>query len=324
MPRAKRWYSKAAAAICALAGKSDPHEAIRYLVNELLKQTEITEPCPPMKMVASFRGVRDVVSCEMAQAGRLVPQDSGFLIQVNGRHSEEKRRFSCGHEICHTFFKQALNEVGSCLGADTGLYDIQQEEEYLCDVGAGHMLFHPAWLLPMARASKPSVESLRLIASQCGASIEAAALQLAYSGAWDCSFVFWEPGLRETERAVRASGMRSLFADTEVAVLSQEKLRVHRVYSADHMPFLPQKKSAGTDSQIHRAWLEQTRTEGHDVIDLGSGRTVKGFWESEYMPYYGEDGILRPRVVSYVVWDQPTRQKAVRRPQGTMPLFEIR
>src|SRR4051812_38038213 len=107
MPRTRRWHSKAAAAICSLAREPDPLVAIRRLVDGLLKRAEVTEPCPPMKQVASWRRVRDVVPCEMAQAGRLVPQDTGYLIQVNKRHSEEKQRFSCAHEICHTFFKVA-------------------------------------------------------------------------------------------------------------------------------------------------------------------------------------------------------------------------
>lgn len=321
MARAKHWHSKAAAAICLLAGESDPLVAIRRLVDGLLERAEITEPCPPMKQVASFRGVRDIVPCEMAQAGRLVPEGKGYLIQVNKRHSEEKQRFSCAHEICHTFFKRALAVADACLGTDTGLFDIQQEEEYLCDVGAGHMLFHPSWLLPMARASKASLESLCLIAGQCGASIEAAALQLAYAGVWEGSFVFWEPGLKEAERALLDSGAQPLFSEPELAVLPQEKLRVNRVYSPEGAPYLPPTKSSSVDSQIHRAWVERARTEGHDAIDLGSGRTLQGYWESAYMPYYTADGILHSRVVSYVVWDRPTRQRALRRKQGTISLF---
>src|SRR5690349_20623516 len=100
----RNWHSTAAASLCALAIEDDPLDAIHSLVDCLLAQADADALCPPLELLWSFRRVRRVEAREMVEDGRLVPEGDGYVIQVNCRHSEEKQRFTIGHETCHTFF----------------------------------------------------------------------------------------------------------------------------------------------------------------------------------------------------------------------------
>lgn len=181
----------------------------------------------------------------------------------------------------------------------TGLFDERRQEEFLCDTGAGHMLLHPSWLLPLAQAAPPSLDRLIEIRELCGGSIEATALQIARLGAWACTFVFWEPGLRKAQRI--PPEQRVLTGLEDVARAPKEKLRARKIYAAKGSPYLPKNKSVDEDTLIYRSFAEQTQTEGDDDIDLGS-RTLQGWCQAAYSPYYDESGMLRPRVVTCLVW----------------------
>lgn len=303
MRRVKRWHSTAAAALCSYVGQGDPVCAIRRCVDSLLADAEVDAPPVSLDLLASCRHVRKVERVDMVEAGRLIPDGDGYVIQVNGRHGEGKRRFTVGHEICHTFFNEAHQSSRGSTDLTTGLFDIRKEEEYLCDVGAAHILLNPRWLFPMAESRSPSLDALLEIAEDCGASIEASAFQLAQAGRWPCTFVFWQPGLRKSERVTRE---QAAFEGWEDLVRPTPKLRASRVYGADGTPFLPQNKSVDLDSGIYRALEEQTRTESEEIFEVGR-RTLRAWCQSDYLPYYDETGALQPRVISYIVWDRAAR-----------------
>lgn len=303
MPRVKRWLSTAAAALCSYAGEDDPFGAVRRCVDSLLADAEVDAPPVNLDLLASCRRVRKIEHVEMVEAGRLIPDGDGYVIQVNGRHRKGKRRFTAGHEICHTFFNEAHQSSRESVDLTTGLFDIRAEEEYLCDVGAAHLLLNPQWLLPMAELRSPSLVALLEIAEDCGASVEATAFQLAQVGRWPCTFVFWEPGFRKPERVIPE---QAAFEGWEDLARPQRKLRASRVYGADGTPFLPKNKSVDFDSGIYRALEEQTRTESEEIFEIGR-RTLRAWCQSDYLPYHDETRALQPRVVSCIVWDRALR-----------------
>lgn len=272
-------------------------------VDALLAQAELSGPPLDLPLLGSFRSVRNIHSLVMMEAGRLVPEGAGYLIHVNRRHPEGKRRFTVAHEICHTFFKEALSSIQASVDAATGLFDIRQEEEYLCDVGAGHMLLNPRWLVPMAQSRSASLDCLLEIGDECGTSIEATAFQLAQSGVWPCTFVFWEPGLRKAQRV--PPGQAAL-PSLEAISHPTERLRVARAYGPDDLPFVPDNKSVERDTMIYQALAARGRTEGEEVLHFGS-RPVKAYCESSYAPYHGTDGELVHRVISCVIWRVPRK-----------------
>jgi len=303
MPQVKRWLSTAAAALCSYIGEGDPVSAIRRYADSLLADAEVARPPVNLDLLASCRRVRKVEHLDMAEAGRLVPDDDAYIIQVNRRHPKGKRRFTVGHEICHTFFNEAGRRARGSVDMTTGLFDLREEEEYLCDVGAAHLLLNPRWLLPMAESRSASLDALLEIARACGASIEATAFQLTQAGLWPCTFVFWEPGFRKSERVTLE---QAAFEGWEDLARPRPRLRASRVYGAAGTPFLPKNKSVDLDSGIYRALEQQTRTEGEEGFEVGQ-RTLRAWCQSDYLPYYDESGALRPRVVSCIVWEPAAR-----------------
>ena len=306
MSRVKRWFSTAAAALCSYAGQDEPASAIRRCADTLLAHAGATEPPVDLNLLASCQRVRKIEHVEMVEAGRLIPDGDGYVIQVNARHPDGKRRFTVGHEICHTFFNEAHQSSRGSIDMTTGLFDIREEEEYLCDVGAAHLLLNPRWLLPMAESRNPSLEALLEIARACAASIEATAFEVAQAGCWPCTFVFWEPGFRKSERV---ASEQVAFEGWEDVAQPRPKLRASRVYGADGTPFIPKNKSVSFESGIYRSLVEETHTEGEESFEVGR-RTVQAWCHSDYMPYYDDTGALRPRVVSCIVWERAPRTLA--------------
>jgi hypothetical protein len=302
--RSKDWHSRAATALSSLTGNHDPIAAIRSCVDVLLEQVEITEPPVNLSVVASFRGVRSIQAAEIAVAGRLIPQGDGYIIEVNRRHSFEKRRFTGAHDICHTFFKEALASRTPITDLKTGVFDIRQEEEYLCDVGAGHLLLHPNWLIPMAQSREPGLDNLFSLARDCQASVEATALQVAHLSVWPCSFVFWELGLRKSQRVAQE---QLAFDHCESLTRPEKRLRVKRVYGPEGAPFIPGNKSVPSESAICRALAERTRTTAVELVYTGR-QAIRARCDSECAPYHLEDGTLQDRVITCILWDDDLSQ----------------
>jgi Zn-dependent peptidase ImmA (M78 family) len=286
--------------IRARVGLADPIEAMKHQVDSLLDAAEIFEPPVDIELLASMSRVRRIELLEMAEAGRLVPHEGAYVVHVNQRHPETKQRFTVAHEVGHTFFDAASRSPRGLTDPATGLFDLRNEEEYLCDIGAAHTLLNRRWLEPLAREVRPSLDGLIDLAGTCRASLEATAIQLSQLGLWYCTFAFLEPGLRKAERL--AAGQAALPGWGDVAG-PVEKLRVRRVYGPPGVPFLPLNKSVPASSQIWRAYDEQTRTEGEELLDLGHS-VMRAYTQSIYAPYYDETGTQRHRVIACVVWER--------------------
>ena len=234
----------------------------------------------------------------MSDAGRLIPLPSGdYVVQVNEADSQGRQRFSIAHEICHTLFNQFRRTTRShdpATGTFTG-----KGEEYLCDVGAAHLLLHPSWVRDLASGCEPSLVRLLQTARACDASLEATARQVATLGIWNCSFAFWEPGYRKSERELLGRPLLPGFES--MAPAPTQKLRVTRVYASPGMPFLPPNASTAEESSIAEALWTQGFTSAREEFELASGRLVAEC-ESRYVGYRRGDGEMVQRVLSVMRW----------------------
>ncbi|MCC6237271.1 MAG: ImmA/IrrE family metallo-endopeptidase [Dehalococcoidia bacterium] len=285
--------------VAALRGGS-AEKAIRAAVDRLRMETAVAVPPAPLELLGSFRGVTRIEVATMASAGRLVPvPGGGYVVQVNGTDSIGRQRFSAAHEICHTFFDEARRAASEHEDRITGAFDMERREEYLCDVGAAHLLLHPTWLRDLATREQPSLERLFEIATICEASAEATARQLAALGVWACSFVFWEPGYRKGERLQLAHaplpGLEAL------APLPVPKLRATRVYAAEGSPFFPLRKSVAEGTSIAAALRNEGLTHAIERFDVGQKPLVVDC-QSQYVGYVNGNGEPVPRVLTVMRW----------------------
>ena len=244
-------------------GGETAEDAIRAAIEHLLAQAEVTEPPAPLNLMGSIRGIERIERVAMSSAGCLVPlSGGGYIVQVNEGHSSGRRRFSAAHEIVHTFFNEVRGARRSHDDEVTGRFERSREdlrEEYLCDIGAAHMLLHPLWLRVLALGREPSLERLFAVADRCGASAEATARQLAVLGIWECSFIIWEPGYRKGESdLVRRPALPGFEA---IAPRPTLKLRAERVYPAPGAPFFSSPKVRGRGHVGCRGtWSEGSHT----------------------------------------------------------------
>ena len=242
----------------------------------------------------------------MSQAGRLVPSGSAYEIHVNAGDSVGRQRFSIAHEIAHTFFSMSRGVNDAVVGT---FADPETSEEFLCDLAAARMLFHPRWLTPLVESEEPGLDRLLEIRDACAASIEATANAVARSSGWPCwSLVVWEPGLRKEER--RRLGQLGL---GNLATPPEQKMRVKRTYAGAGSPFMPPNKSASPGTSIDTAWRSESRIAAEEVLGTGSGNWLVRS-EAMFAPYALASGQLMPRVVSSVRWLRVVRAtEAIRR-----------
>ena len=205
-----------AAALVRHWGGPSPEIAVQHAVDQLLRQAEVDHPPAPLDLLASFRGIRRIRRADLNVAGMLHSDQHGWLISINAAHNAGRQNFSIAHEICHTFFHEALNPSDASpdghlrFRADsvTGAFDYDGDrEEWLCDLGAARMILHPRWLQRLTGSAAPSLDTLAAVSDACAASLEAAAVQLTAQQIWDAVFVYWTP--------------------------TEAGLQPHRVYAAD-------------------------------------------------------------------------------------------
>ena len=272
---------------------------MRTAVDQLLRRAEVTEPPTPLDVVGSFCGVVRTETVAMSDAGRLISlPNGGYVVQVNQADSQGRQRFSTAHEICHTLFNQFRRTTRSHDDPTTGMF-AGKGEEYLCDIGAAHLLLHASWVRDLASGCKPSLDRLLQTARACDASLEATARQIATLGIWNCSFAFWELGYRKSEREV--FGRAPLPGFESVAPVPTQKLRVARVYASPGLPFLPPNASTSEESSITEALRTQGSSSAREEFALASGRLVADC-ESQYVGYRRGDGEVVRRVITMMRW----------------------
>lgn len=165
----------AIAAFCARHGWSGPpEELMARLCADLLREAECRVPVD-VRRLASFRGAR-VIEAEQQPAGLLQWDASRLTIRVRASDSEERRRFTVCHEVCHTFMPGFRQTPRTRADLDVECFDRRDPEEYLCDLGAAELLLPRADIAGLLRADF-TIDDILILATHFRASIEATALR---------------------------------------------------------------------------------------------------------------------------------------------------
>ena len=297
---ARQWRSRQAAELSRSTGVRDPVLAMQGLAAKHIDDVGLDQPPFDPRILASFRNVIEVRRVPMTSAARLVPDGAALRIEVNEDHSTGRQNFSADHEVSHTLMPGYTGE--GIDDEETGAFPSNQEEEYLCDVGAAALLLDPRWLRPLAREAGPSLATLSDLAVTFAASLEATARQLASLDLWPCAFVFWEEGLRKEERV--PAGQRVLPGLTMLGG-PVPKLRVARCYASPCFSssgyFVPPNKSVPDNSLVAACSDFEPHTHGIEVFNFGRGiEAVRLHCENWHAPYL-KGTELRRRVVSLLL-----------------------
>ena len=277
-------------------GLDDPVAAIRKLVENLLEETDQKEAPIDLPVVASFRGVVEIRAEAMITAAMLVPTPQGLRILVNVADPQGRHNFSIAHEICHTLFPNYSTNPVTKVDKFVGRFSLREEEEYLCDIGASHLLLPPPLLVPKMLSYEPCLDAILHLAKDFQSSLEATAIAWAQACPWRCAVVFFEEDLKPTE-AKRKDQLVLPGLEDDFKLEPQLRIALACV-SSDFPFFLPKHKSVRKDGPIYHALATQSRTSGYDMLNLG-GDEKKIHVESLYAPYRKE-GVVQNRVVSLV------------------------
>ena len=286
-----RWTSAAAQALILATGIDHPADAMLARTAQLIDRAGLTEPPAQLELLASLQDIQAIQRVPMRGAGRLLYQPQGSIIQVNANDPPGRQNFTIAHEIAHTLLPSYSAAPADIFDAHTGRFQPVREEEYLCDIGASGLLLERRWLKPHALDQGPSLATVLELARSFQASLSATAIALTNLDLWPCAIVFWEKGLRKTERAAQS------------ATYVRPKLRVTLATAAPSFSiFIPRNQSASIHSSVYACFTTHQPAEGLELFRFGRV-SVQLHAESRYVPYR-KNGHPTPRVVSFLLQPQ--------------------
>ncbi len=224
------WKSPAVVGFCERSGSPDPVRAIKQKALELVARSGISRPPFSPFALASLQGVVRVKFRPMGFDACLIPVSGGFEVHICSTHSKARQNFSMAHEVAHLFFMEATSERRRAL-RDTGIgaNNVDQEEEYLCDVAASELIFPEPFFNRDVYHSGPSILGVVELAKLYAASLQATAHKFTATGIWKCAFVFWKLARTDSgyklvaDRCITRNGVSRVRKD-QVVLLDDSKI----------------------------------------------------------------------------------------------------
>lgn len=188
--------------------------------------------------------------------------------------STERRTFTLYHEITHHLIRnepQLYSELHE-FTSDNDAFD--RTLEVLCNVGAAEFLLPGEYVRETIQTKGFALELLKIFCEDRGASIPAAAIQLAQYASHDCYIVVCELGgmpgsFAQTQLIPSADLGNSLFIMYTAASMSAK-------YSIARFTVIPK------NHLIHNVHTGQSRLSGEDNIPFKSGKVWKVPCEAMY------------------------------------------
>lgn len=276
----KTWTEPLVLGLMAEARTADPREAIEAYAERLRREGRQNRLPVKVETIASVKGVRSRRGAHEF-AGRIYVEENGQLVMdLNAKDSPARQRFTCAHEMMHTAFPNFTEEKRYRLDTSVEAKPLNQEEEYLCDLGAAALLM-PASLLGAYSLVRDGLSAVKRLASEAEVSLEAAGNRLAELSAEPVAFMVFEHAHKPADRPALRRGE---------AVPKQVRLRYAHCSELD--VYLPRFKGAAPDSAIARAHHSGKLERGLEELPGVSGA---GIFEIEARCYGVEE---RKRVLA--------------------------
>jgi Zn-dependent peptidase ImmA (M78 family) len=237
----KTWTEPLVLGLMAEAGTADPREAIEAYAEKLRRDARQNSLPIDVKTIASVKGVRPRLGAHEF-AGRIyVEADGQLVMDLNAEDSPARQRFTCAHEMMHTGFPNFTEEKRYRLDTSVEAKPLNQEEEYLCDLGAAALLM-PATLLGEYRLTRDGLASVTSLAGEADVSLEAAGNRLAELSEEAVAFMVFEYGHKPADRPALRRGE-----------LVPKQVRLRYAHCSGLDVYLPRFKGAAKDSAIEKA-----------------------------------------------------------------------
>jgi hypothetical protein len=116
----------------------------------------------------------------------------GFRLRLRKDMSPARRRFSLGHELCHTFLYEFVPEV------KFRPHEVDDEEEKLCNFGASVLLVPTKTLRATAKKMPICLATLEQLAKAYSVSLPTMLIRLRAVGLWNCELSNWHRSVAGT------------------------------------------------------------------------------------------------------------------------------
>ena len=252
----------------------DPEEIIRYLIRS--EQTDARNygwSGPPFdpKDFASTIGIPCVKSDQLfcSEDAELHPIEGGrSIIKYNPDKPKTRQNFSIAHEIAHTYFPDYQNRYKA--RNKIGKFDPNNEEEFLCDLGASEIIMPTPDFDLDVESMGISLKSLGELSKRYEASLEATAIRMIGTDFYPCALVVLDYSHKPTEKdEIEESRYQQNLFDDYPWEPPPMKLRVqYSVRSKHFSSYIPMHKSIDESSPLYEVSVTQEPFQGNTILNF--------------------------------------------------------
>ena len=265
-------------------------EFIQSRAEELLKSAQIAEAPVNLGLLASFCDIKNILLKDITHAGMLCPlENGGAEIYLRNTDSESRRRFTCCHEITHTFFPDYQLKPQMRTDKHVGRYSKKEWVEYLCDFGASELLMPNHLFSPILEKLGFSIDTLYNLSKTFQSSLESTAIKMVNHDPKNRAIIVWEKKYKPSECAIKEAIALPGFGSYKPT----EKIRINFGVGLEKFGFIPSNKSLDeTKNIIGRAFDGEDQIVGVEDLNFGNFMAKNCSVQAVPMEYAGTRKVL--------------------------------
>lgn len=201
-------------------------------------------PIPPIDVewLAVKVGIKEIHRANISADGIMLPTQDGFILTINENNNPTRQRFTCAHEIAHTYFEPLDRELRVANHRQNAMIGTCPDNlEHLCDIAATHILMPDQMFRQAALRFGVSIDAIDYLADIFQTSIQATALRfveisrepiiLMLSQIYDKPESTPKLRVRWSSQKSKTSGLSSYFIPPFVPI--DEESKTHQAYKTD-------------------------------------------------------------------------------------------